>query len=250
MTDFLDKINRLDRELQLPEVHQQVNELKLIVNCIKQRQVLKNAPQPLGFYPDELEKLQNGLKPQARGDLTVLNHLLNGLRQYLSINYGIWSVPNLTTAKLIKDQFQITSALEIMAGNAYWSKAFAEVGIKTVATDSLEWARTSKTGGKPFFKLANKTAVSAIKQFTGVDLIFCSWAPNFDQSDLLAIKAWRKYHPACHLLFVGEQNGATNSPAFWHQARFCHSKELTIINRSFSSFDFIKEQIFEIKHEN
>jgi hypothetical protein len=46
------------------------------------------------------------------------------------------------------------------------------------------------------------------------------------------------------LLFIGEKNGATNSATFWQKAK---SRTNTKVNRSFQSFDFIDEKVFEIK---
>ena len=136
-----------------------------------------------------------------------------------------------------------------MAGNAYWSKALTEVGLKTIATDSLEWSKTSKTGSQQATKVLNLSAPEAIRAFPDVQLVICAWAPNFDESDLSAIEAWQKYNSSSRLLFIGEKNGVTNSATFWHQIHFSHSPELQTVNHSFTSFDFIEEQIFEIKHE-
>lgn len=79
------------------------------------------------------------------------------------MKYGIWSIANLKTAALIKDKMQIDTALEIMAGNAYWSSTLANVGIQTISTDSLEWAKTSSTGAEPFHPVINLEAAQAIK---------------------------------------------------------------------------------------
>ncbi len=58
------------------------------------------------------------------------NNLLNNFRSFLSREYGVWSLPNLETARLIKQEYHVKSSLEIMAGNAYWSKAFKSGGDK------------------------------------------------------------------------------------------------------------------------
>ncbi|MDF7668307.1 SAM-dependent methyltransferase [Lactobacillus sp. ESL0703] len=249
MTNFLDKINQLNRQIKHPTVNQQVAEINQIINKLDQHQVLETAPAKLGLLPDEVEAVLQQVGDKQDANLKVLNQLLNSLRQFLSIRYGLWSLPNLTTARLIKEQLHVTTALEIMAGNAYWSKALAEVQIKTIATDSLEWSKTSATGSQPAFDVVDLDAAQAIKQFANVDLVICSWAPNFTESDLLAVAAWKKYNPKSHLLFVGEKNGATNSPAFWQTMKLHHSPQLRKINQSFQSYDFINEQIFEIEHE-
>ena len=57
-----------------------------------------------------------------------------------------------------------------MAGNAYWSQALAQVGIKVHSTDSLEWAKTSTTGAKPFYPVEDLPADQAIKKYHTVNL--------------------------------------------------------------------------------
>ncbi|WEV40705.1 SAM-dependent methyltransferase [Lactobacillus sp. ESL0681] len=247
MTNFLNKINQLDAVLEQKEVHAQVQELNKIVATVKQRAILPVAPRPLGFLPDELAVLSEQGAPADQ--LKIINQLLNSLRQFLSINYGLWSLPNKITATAIKQQLNVHSALEIMAGNACWTKALTGVGIATVATDSLEWSKTSSTGSQPFSKVLQLDASDAIKQFNRVDLILCSWAPNFNQADLAAVRAWERYNPSAHLLFIGEKNGVTNSKQFWQKQNFNSTQELKLINQTFLSYDFINEQIFEIEHE-
>ncbi|RMC61374.1 SAM-dependent methyltransferase [Lactobacillus sp. ESL0259] len=251
MTDFLSKINQLDARLIIESVHQQVEEINNIVATIRQKQVLKRAPKKLGFLPDVAEEICSNhfhSKDQL-DDFKTINQLLNNTRQFLAIKFGLWSIPNLETAQVIKDQLKINKGLEIMAGNGYWSKALSQVGVKMTATDNLDWSRTSNTGAQAFVPVSNYDAARAVKQFSDVDLIICSWAPNFGNSDEKAVNAWQKLNSATHLLFVGERNGVTNSASFWQKEPFLHSKELRLINQTFTSFDFIDEQIFEIAHE-
>ncbi|WP_294891248.1 SAM-dependent methyltransferase [uncultured Lactobacillus sp.] len=251
MTDFLSKINQLDARLNIELVHQQVVEINNIVATIRQKQVLKRAPKKLGFLPDVAEEICSNhfhSKDQL-DDFKTINQLLNNTRQFLAIKFGLWSIPNLETAQTIKDQLKINKGLEIMAGNGYWSKALSQVGVKMTATDNLDWSRTSNTGAQAFVPVSNYDAARAVKQFSDVDLIICSWAPNFGNSDEKVVNAWQKLNSATHLLFVGERNGVTNSASFWQKEPFLHSKELRLINQTFTSFDFIDEQIFEIAHE-
>ncbi len=242
MTKFIKKINTINEKIDNRIVQEQVKELNKIVKTVALKQVLAKAPDRLGLYPDEIEEIvNNNFK-----DVKTINHLLNSTRQFLSLKFGIWSLPNLTTAKLIRKEFKIKTAVEIMAGNAYWTKALNEAGIQTIATDSLEWAKTSSTGQNQFSRVENLSATDAIKKYNKVDLIFCSWSPNFGRSDLEVINTWKKYNPQAHLLFVGEKNGATNSPDFWKLTHFKKTPELAKINQSFVSYDFIDEKIFEI----
>ena len=251
MTDFLSKINQLDARLIIESVHQQVEEINNIVATIRQKQVLKRAPEKLGFLPDIAEEICSNhfhSKDQL-DDFKTINQLLNNTRQFLAIKFGLWSIPNLETAQVIKDQLKVNTGLEIMAGNGYWSKALSQVGVKMTVTDNFNWSKTSNTGVKAFVPVINYDAVTAVKQFNDVDLIICSWAPNFGNSDEKVVNAWQKLNSATHLLFVGERNGVTNSASFWQKEPFLHSKELRLINQTFTSFDFINEQIFEIAHE-
>lgn len=247
MTSYLDKLKQIDDTLEEKQVHSQVLEVQNIIETVANKQVLTIAPMKLGFLPDKFEEILSIVGSSKRQELTTLNHLLNSVRQFLSLKYGIWSVPNLKTTSLIKKELHISSALEIMAGNAYWSKALTLAGIKTIASDSLQWAKTSPTGGQWMMPVQNYSAKNAIKKFNKVDLILCSWSPNFGDSDLTAIAAWKRYNPESKLLFIGEKNGATNSPTFWEKERFINSSQMKRINSSFNSFDFIDEQIFEIE---
>ena len=247
MTDYLSKLALLNRQISHPQVATQVEEINQIVNTVAKRELLNKAPEPLGLLPDQYEQILKEIGTEKSQQLKITNKLLNSLRQFLSLRYGIWSVPNLTTIQQILNEFHPKQVLEIMAGNSYWSLGFKTLGIDTIATDSNEWAKTSQTGSSPFIPVLNYDASLAISSFTQVDLILCSWAPNFTKDDLNVVQNWQKYNPHATLLFVGEKDGATNSPDFWHRQLLSHSSAITRINNTFKSFDFIDEQIFQVK---
>lgn len=247
MSDYLSKLIYLSHQLNLPAVSAQTKEVKTLVQDLNTKTVPVQAPRKLGFAPDRLEQMDGNLTADQRKKLRLVNHLLNSVRQFLSLRYGTWSIPNLQTAKLIKSKLRVHHSLEIMAGNGYWSLALKRAGLKTIATDSFTWAKTSATGAKNLFLVHDLPAEQAIRTYKQADLIICSWAPNFGHSDWAAVQSWRRYNPAAHLLFVGEKNGVTNSPLFWQKAHFLPSPALKAINASFTSFDFINEQIFEIR---
>lgn len=249
MTKFLEKANKLDQKINCSLIHEQVKEMRKIDHYVSEERPLPVAPKKLGLLPDEFEGLLEKIGENKRKQLTDINNLLNNFRQYLSLKYGIWSIANLETAKLIKDELKVKTALEIMAGNAYWSQALEEAGIKTISTDSLEWAKTSKTGSTPFHQVIDLSADQAIAKYDQVDLVLCSWSPNFGKSDIKTVKSWQNYNKNSHLLFIGERDGATNSPEFWSHHWFKKTSALSIINHSFRSFDFINERIFEINNE-
>lgn len=247
MTNYIQKLEQLNNEIDSVKIHQQVKEIRAIVKMVAAQKPLIRAPKPLGLLPDEFETVLGKVGITKKRDLTVLNHLLNSFRQFLSLKYGIWSLPNLQTASLIRKELAVRSVLEIMAGNAYWTQTFKKAGLAAVATDSLEWTKTSNTGREQAIKVKDYAASAAIEHFRRAELIFCSWAPNFGHSDLEAVRAWRKYNPQAKFLFVGEKKGATNSAAFWQKEKFVKSKEMRIINHSFGSFDFINEHIYALR---
>lgn len=247
MSDYLTKLNNIDHDIQNEDLHQQVHEINQIVRKIHHQQILLTAPRKLGFTPDIFEDLLNKLGEDQREELRAANHLLNSFRQYLSLEFGIWSLPNLQTIQLIIEAFNVKSVLEVMAGNGYWSKAFRTYNIKTYATDSLEWAKSSTTGKRKFIQVEDLEATQAIKKYNDVDLILCSWAPNFGNADLKVVSTWSKYAKRSRLLFIGEKNGATNTNNFWNRMGFNNSKQIRKINQTFKSYDFINEKIYEIK---
>ena len=203
MKKYQNKLNKLDKELNYLPLHEQVIAINNIITNLEKGKILQKSPNSLGFLPDSLDIMieNTGSREKAQ----EANNLLNNFRSFLSREYGIWSLPNLETAKLIKQEYNVKSSLEIMAGNAYWSKALSEVGIKAIASDSFAWAKSSTTGESPIFETENLDALSAIKKHPEVDLIICSWAPNFGEDDVNILNLYRQldYQPV--LLFIGEK---------------------------------------------
>ncbi|EEU21420.1 SAM-dependent methyltransferase [Lactobacillus mulieris] len=240
MTDFLTKLIKIDNELNIPRLHQEVCEVKRVCSVLDKKEVPNCQIMNLG--PITAQK-------SAAKKIQVANNLLNSFRQYLSLHYGLWSLPNVQTARIIKEKYNITSAVEVMAGNAAWSKALSMAGVKVYASDNLVWSKTSKTGGDLFYPVENLDASSAIIKYQNCDLIICSWAPNFGHADIDLIKVWKKLEHRPKLLFVGEEFGVTNSEEFWQTVSFIKKPELASVNASFSSFDFIEERFFEIDED-
>lgn len=242
MKKYQNKLNKLDKELNYLPLHKQVIAINNIITHLEKGKILQKSPNSLGFLPDSLDIMIENTASSEKAQ--EVNNLLNNFRSFLSREYGIWSLPNLETAKLIKQEYNVKSSLEIMAGNAYWSKALSEVGIKAIASDSFAWAKSSTTGESPIFETENLDALSAIKKHPEVDLIICSWAPNFGEDDVNILNLYRQLDHQPILLFIGEKFGATNSTTFWQEAKTTTNKK---VNRSFRSFDFINEKVFEIK---
>lgn len=242
MKKYQMKLNKLDEELDYAPFHEQVIIINDIIANLEKGKILQKSPHSLGFLPDSLDIMISNIK--SKGKAQEANNLLNNFRSFLSREYGIWSLPNLETANFIKQEYHIKTSLEIMAGNAYWSKALSEVGVKAIASDSFSWAKSSTTGEAPIFETENLDAISAINKHPDVDLILCSWAPNFGEDDLQILDLYRNLAHQPVLLFIGEKFGATNSTSFWCEAKTSTNVK---INRSFQSFDFIDEKVFEVK---
>lgn len=175
-----------------------------------------------------------------------LESIGNNFRSFLSRELGIWSVANLTTAKLLVDEFKLTRGLELMSGNAMWSKAFAKSSVKMIATDDLSWSKTSQTGQKLFFPVENLSAEKALLKYADeIDFIIWSWAPDFSTNDAAIIRQYRKLAKKPLLFVVGEVYGHTNSEEFWDLIKI--GKLSDQISQSFSSFDFVNEKILRIE---
>ncbi|MBP2057070.1 hypothetical protein J2Z60_000232 [Lactobacillus colini] len=247
MANFVKQLIKIDQQLNIQALHRQVEEIVKILNYLNQKQVLPAAPDPIGFMPDEYEELSLLLDRHDTLLLKQADNLLNNFRSYLSRNYGLWSLANLTTAKMIRRQYHIKNSLEVMAGNSYWSAAFDRIGVQAISTDSMSWAKTSETGRYSFYRTEQLSAPAAIKKYHDVDLVICCWAPNFGKGDLDVLKAFRKYNNQGHLLFIGEKDGATNTDEFWKNAKIIHNSKIKLVNQTFPNFDFIDEKIYEIR---
>lgn len=240
MTDFLTKLIKIDSELNIPKLHQQVSEIRQVCSKLDKKELPESRIKKLGLVTEQENKTKK---------VQVANNLLNSFRQYLSLHYGLWSLPNIQTAQIIKEKYNVTSAVEVMAGNAAWSKALSLAGIKVKASDNLVWSKTSKTGKNCFYPVENLDAKTAITKYQDCDLIICSWAPNFGHADIDLINTWKKLEHKPKLLFVGEEFGVTNSEDFWQTTPFSENSALVAVNASFSSFDFIEERFFEIDED-
>lgn len=247
MTDFRKQLITIDKQLNIPLLHNQVQEVINILEQLDKKEVLSQAPHPIGFMPDEYDELYWNLNKNEKISLKQADNLLNNFRSYLSRAYGLWSLANLQTAQAIKKQYRVKTSLEVMAGNSYWSAALDKVGVKVISTDSMSWAKTSKTGTQSFYPTEEINAGDAIKKYCNVDLVLCCWAPNFGDGDLEVLRAFRKYNSQGHLLFIGEKDGATNTQEFWENARIINSQEEKRVNQAFPNFDFIDEKIYEIR---
>lgn len=242
---YLAKLNWLAQEIGLQDVTKQVHQINELTTILGDQRIPKKHLADIGFLPDKLERLCEQA-PTKELEIKVINQLLNNLRNYLAQEFGLWSIPNLTTAELIAMKYHLHDGLEIMAGNAQWTKAFQDVGVNMVATDDLSWSVTSATGARNFAPVTRLTAIEALIRYATVaDFVILAWAPNFGDADISLLEAYRNLPRKPLLLMVGERGGATNSTAFWRTAKV--STISAAINRSFKSFDFINEKILKVE---
>lgn len=247
MENFVKKLIKLDKSIKSEIIHKRVLEVEEVIETIDKKDVIATMPSKFEILPDEFEEISNQLTNKQLKDLIILNKLLTNFRSYLSRKYGIWSLPNLKAAANLKSEFNIKTALEVMAGNGYWSLALNKVGVETIATDSLQWAKTSQTGSNAFYPIEKLTAQQAIKKYANIDLILCAWAPNFGNEDYKLLQTYRKVCSLdTKLIFIGEKDGATNTETFWQEAKIVEKKKIKRINQTFQSFDFIDEKFYGI----
>lgn len=248
MFEYQQKLKNIDKKLNYLPLHQQVAAIDAIIAQLENKKALTKQAPKLGFLPDALAEMINEVGADKVALCQAANELLNNFRSFISRQFGIWSLANLETAQAIVEEYHVKTGLEVMAGNACWSKALSQVGVKMRATDSFSWSKGSQTGSSLFFPTQNMPAAQAIKRYTDVDLIICCWAPNFGKSDVSVLAAYRQLiNSNAKLLFVAEKDGATNTPQFWQSAKIVKSESIRKINQTFPNFDFIDERFYEIK---
>lgn len=245
--NYLTKLNKIESELKLPNFSSRVLTINRLVQLLDQQDIPKTNLPDFEIMPDEVELLFKTVDKTKHQLLQSGLNLLSNFRQFLSLHYGLWSLANVETCRLIKNHFDLKTGLEVMAGNAMWSSGFDAVGVKMIATDDLSWGKTSTTGTRQFTEVVDLSALDAIEKYHNqVDFIFFSWAPNFGIDDLKLLEYIRTLSHPPLILMVGEIDGATNSPQFWQEARL--TRHITTeISNSFQSFDFIEEELILIE---
>lgn len=245
MSTYLHRLQSLSWLCPEPAVERQLAEIKQTSAGLEQGKLPRQAIPSLGLLPDQTANLA---QKYGRRPVAALNNLLNNFRSYLSRAFGLWSLPNLQTAQTLKKAFAVSQVLEVMAGNGWWSKALQEAGCQTITTDSLQWAAGSATGAKQAVPVIACPAAEALTRWgQEADIILCAWAPNFTQADWQLVKIYRQTGLTAKLLFIGEQDGATDSPQFWQGANLVSSPALQAVNQTFVSFDFIAEKFFLVQ---
>ena len=83
MYNYQNKLQILDHELSLNELHIQVNEINQIIEKLNNKEVLDKAPRRLGFYPNEIEELGGKIDSDEIKKLIMANNLLNNFRSFI-----------------------------------------------------------------------------------------------------------------------------------------------------------------------
>lgn len=243
-----------------------IPQIKLLINNVLESDRLIQRgllPQPLPqlLLPDDIQDtiyqhVQAKYPPHDKeGDrvwdrytkaLPQLDKLLRNYRDYLEDRYGMWSYVNAPYIKALSDYLDGAPVLEIMAGNGYISAGLHNLnpGQKIYTTDSKSWTKENQTGRHSVTQVEKLDALAAIKKYgNDVQYVIMSWSPDKLTIDMDVLQLIRQDFPDLHLLVVGEKNGATNSPQFWHEAHLSQ-KGLEKINQELKSFDLIDEQVY------
>ncbi|WPQ67762.1 SAM-dependent methyltransferase [Weissella paramesenteroides] len=184
-----------------------------------------------------------GQMAEALGNIDFLvRHLRDALIEYFSM-YGFVSTP------FVQDLSYYTAGypvLELMAGHGYLSAGLRACQPKQtiIATDNKSWRhQPGVTLRQPVTKVKKMSALSALANYgDSVAVILMSWAPDTSEDDWEVLQAIRTQYRNKKFLVIGEENGATNSKAFWSEAKL-----KPLLNTHHQSFDLINEQVFEVE---
>ncbi|MEJ6400074.1 SAM-dependent methyltransferase [Nicoliella lavandulae] len=235
----------------------------LINNVLVSNRLLSegNLPQDLPnlLLPDDIQdqifKKVNEQYPanDPKGDqlwnqysaaLPKLDQLLRSYRDYLEKQYGMWAYISAPFVKDIADFVGNDKVLEVMAGNGYISKGLRNNNVDVIATDSLEWVNENETGKHLVTNVEQLSAIDAFHKYEDqIDDIIMCWSPDGVPVDWELLQAIRKSNHHIRLIVIGEPNGATNSKAFWQNAKFIDNDEVKRLNRHHQPFDLIHDQL-------
>ncbi|WP_137597567.1 SAM-dependent methyltransferase [Paucilactobacillus kaifaensis] len=239
----------------------------LINNVLESNRLLQNGllPQPLPklLLPDNIQDtifnaIQSKYAPDdPAGDqqwslyvdaLPKLDRLLRNYRDYLETTYGMWSYTNSLFVKQLSQLTDGQPVLEVMAGNGYISKGLKNLNSQqiVITTDSQAWTTENETGKHPVTTIESLDALSAFDKYESqIKYVIMSWAPDKQTTDWELLQKIRNSARNIKLLVIGEQNGATNSSAFWNNVEIIPNSTIDQINTQFKSFDLINEKLFE-----
>lgn len=231
----------------LPAVCQQLDAILRNVHRLKQGQLPLAVPDLtvsstlfLELFQQDPTQTPTVLEQTA----AQLAQVLGDYREYLASTFGIWSH---TTPAIIADLARLPGKhyLEIMAGNGYISAGLRHLGQTVIATDTLEWVAENETGRQLVTEVQAMDALTAVQTYGHtVDYIVMSWSPDGIPIDWQVLQLIRQHCPQVPLLCIGEKNGCTGSAAFWQGAHYRQDQRVQQLNRHFTPFDLVHEQLF------
>lgn len=185
---------------------------------------------------------------QLSDALPDLDTKLRNFRDYLEETYGMWAYISAPFVKDLADFIDGRPTLEVMAGNGYVSKGLRDNHQMVYATDSLDWKKENQTGRHPITEVEQLSASDAFTKYQDqVEVIVMVWSPDGLEIDWQLLQQIRAAKKDYDFIVIGEQNGATDSKAFWQNAELINSPAVTQLNRHFQSFDLIHDQVFLVK---
>ena len=176
----------------------------------------------------------------------MLRHLRDALIEFFSM-YGFVSQEFVTA---LADYTNGEPVLEIMAGHGYLSAGLRALHPEQtiIATDNEDWhLQPDLSAAEPVTTIEALPAVAAIQKYGAkMGTVIMSWAPDTTEADWEVLQFIREQanRYAFKLLVIGEQNGATNSAAFWEHAQLTPIASLQAVQQS---FDLIDERIYLVK---
>ena len=172
----------------------------------------------------------------------LVRHLRDALIEYFSM-YGFVSTP---FVKDLSDYIAGEPVLELMAGHGYLSAGLraCQPEQTIIATDNQSWRDQPDVNlRQPVTTVYKISALSALKKYgDGVAVILMSWAPDTSADDLWVLQLIREQYSDKKFIVIGEKSGATNSKAFWSEAKL-----KPLLNTQHQSFDLIDERVFEVE---
>lgn len=172
----------------------------------------------------------------------LVRHLRDALIEYFSM-YGFVSTPFIQD---LSDYIAGRPVLELMAGHGYLSAGLraCQPEQTIIATDDQSWRQQPDINlHQPVTAVEKMNALSALATYgNSAAVILMSWAPDTSNDDWQVLQVIREQYSDKKFIVIGEKHGATNSKAFWSEAKL-----RPVLNTHHQSFDLINEQVFEVE---
>ncbi|WP_412989748.1 SAM-dependent methyltransferase [Pediococcus siamensis] len=179
--------------------------------------------------------------------LPRLDKLLRSYRDYLEDHYGMWAYISAPFVKDLAAFLNGAPALEVMAGNGLISAGLKELDQPVFATDSQDWTQENETGKHALTLIEPLDALQAWQKYQHqVKYVIISWSPDKLPIDWQLLQAMRATNPAVRLICIGEKFGSSGSHQFWQHAKYIENEAVKTLNRHFSHFDLIHDQVYLI----